>query len=375
MSFLGKIGQSLGIGDLTHKPLKALEAIVPTVAGYALGGPVGAGLGNALGQKIQGKSFLGSAEGGLETFGLATGAEALPGLASNASSYLSNLTSAPSAAASSNLAAGSDALLPQAGDAGLAQVPNINLAAQGGQLIPSGGDALTTGAGNLTGSLPGASGVTGSGLTAGLNGGDAAVASSQGIPTIGSQAASIAGKLGDTLKGLPGKALDSLAANPLQTAVSGLSLLNNNSTAKQIGEQEKVLQAQAAQTNAQVQPLLNSLTTGQLPAGAQSLIDQQTQSEITQIKNKYAQMGLSGSTMEQQEISAAGERAQSQVFTIAQQMASTGLQALGASSGISQNLLNQLMAEDKDASTAIGGLGSALAGGGADARTITLRAA
>jgi len=370
MSFLGKIGQSLGIGQLTHQPFKALEAIVPTAAGAVLGSAIpgigtsiGAGLGNALGQKIQGKSILGSAIGGLTTGGLVAGAQALPGLASDTSNYISNLTSAPSAA--SSLASGSDALLPQGADAsGFAQVPNINLASQGGQLIPA-GDSLTTGAGNLTSGLSGAGGVTGSGLTAGLTGGDAAVASSQGIPTIGSQAASIAGKLGDTLKGLPGKALDSIANNPIQAALGGMSLLNQNSVSKQIGQQEQALQAQAAESQAQVAPLLSSLSSGQLPAGAQSLIDQQTQAEITQIKSKYAQMGLAGSTMEAQEISSAHERAQSQVFTIAQQMASTGLQALGASSGISQNLLNTLMEEDKGAASAIGNLGSALAGGGA----------
>lgn len=365
MAFLGKIGKTIS-GALSH-PLQTLGPIAGGLIGTALLPGVGTALGLGAGASAALGAGLGSAAGSLATGGGLKGAllsggtagltEGLTGGLSSANRAIGNfassageslgLSGAPSAAASSNLAAGAD-LLPQA-ENGLAQVPNINLAAQGGELIPSGG-GLTTGSGNLTGS----------GLTAGLTGGDAAVAASGGTPGFGD-------KLLSGLKGIPGKALDSITSNPIQAALGATSLLNQNSVAKQIGQQEQALQAQAAQTQAQVAPLLNSLTSGQLPAGAQGLIDQQTQAEISQIRSKYAQMGLSGSTMEQQEISGAHERAQSQVFTIAQQMASTGLQALGASSGISQNLLNTLLEEDKAAASSIGNLGSALAGGGKQA--------
>jgi len=75
--------------------------------------------------------------------------------------------------------------------------------------------------------------------------------------------------------------------------------------------------------------LIPSLATGVLPPGAQTKIQNAVQDAVTSIKSKYAQMGMSGSTPEAQEISAAKARGEALSFDLADQLTKTGLSAAG----------------------------------------------
>ena len=100
--------------------------------------------------------------------------------------------------------------------------------------------------------------------------------------------------------------------------------------------------------------LIPTVSTGQLPPSAQAGIQQGLQDAISTIKSKYANLGLSGSTMEAQEISVAENAAQAQSFNEANALTQTGLQAAGVSAGqtgqaatIYSNIINTVLAQDK----------------------------
>lgn len=128
---------------------------------------------------------------------------------------------------------------------------------------------------------------------------------------------------------------------------------------------EKQLMAQAGQTNAIGSELANTINSGKLPAGAESMVQQAISDGEASIRSKYAQMGMSGSTMEAQEIQALHERAQSMRFSMASDLTKTGLTALNSSSAIYQALMQQQLQQDQNLSDSISGLAEASALGNA----------
>lgn len=160
------------------------------------------------------------------------------------------------------------------------------------------------------------------------------------------------GNLGNILASNPGAAI---AAGGL-----GLDALKGN---KQSGA-EKNLEAQAGQLNSQGQQLENYLQTGTLPAGEQAGVNQALQSVIASIKSKYASMGMSGSSAEQQDIANAQSQAQSQAAQMQEQLLSTGISETGMSSQLYQELMKNSIANDSNLSNSISNFASAAAGGG-----------
>lgn len=120
---------------------------------------------------------------------------------------------------------------------------------------------------------------------------------------------------------------------------------------------------------------LNALATGQLPPGANNVVDQLVNKQITDTKAKYASLGQTGSTMEQDALNQIQNNKGALTFQIAQQMAQTGLQAtqqslqaLGieasadnAQASIYNNLMQAQMKNNANLFTSIGNFTGALA--------------
>jgi hypothetical protein len=113
-----------------------------------------------------------------------------------------------------------------------------------------------------------------------------------------------------------------------------------------------------------------NLLSGTLPPGAEAAVSQGMQDAIATIKGRYAQMGLTGSTMEADAIAHAQEQATIQRFTIADQMAQTGVsaissatQALNLESNVYNNIMNAVLAQDQGLANAISGFANAAAFG------------
>lgn len=99
--------------------------------------------------------------------------------------------------------------------------------------------------------------------------------------------------------------------------------------------------------------LINAEQTGQLPPGQQQMVQSALSDSIAGIKAKYANMNLSGSSSEQQEISAAQERAAATTAQLATQVTGQGLTALQLSEQIYAQIANIKLQEDQGLQNAI----------------------
>jgi hypothetical protein len=172
------------------------------------------------------------------------------------------------------------------------------------------------------------------------------------------------------------------SANPMLTAGLGIGgaallggqklggLLNPNLPYQQNLENVAgANQANFQQLSAEGQTLMQPELTGQLPPGWQALIDQ----NLNQIRAQYARLGLTGSTMEQQDLATAQTTG---ALSIAQQLANSGqtlisdaTSSLGAEAGVYQNLMNARVAQDTATQQTLGSFAGALAlAGGLSAR-------
>jgi len=186
---------------------------------------------------------------------------------------------------------------------------------------------------------------------------------SSGKPTTSDIVGGIAGAGAGVLAGILGGGDKSL---PFQPELMGIS-----------GSLQGV--GQAAQGQGQVlfqegQPLINALSSGQLPPGADAVVQQMIQQQTAATKARYASIGQTGSTMEQDALNQIQNAATAQKFQIAQQMQQAGeqmtrdslsslgitAQAFGAQAGIFENLMKTQMKQDSDMNTTIGAFAGAL---------------
>lgn len=242
--------------------------------------------------------------------------------------------------------------------------PSFNLAS------PTGGGGLSSALGTgLGGSPAGATdglnldpnnnflnSVTGGANVPGVT--DALGAASGAIAPAAQAAAGAGGAAGS---GSLGGLTSFFEKNPafLMAAVGGLGSLGGN----QQTPAEKALTKQAKAANAASQGLVTAASTGQLPAGAQAAWQSALDDTLTSIKSKYANLGLSGSTMESQELSAAKERAAGLKYQMATEATQTGLQALNLSSNLYNQLMQLQLQNDNSLSSAIGNFAGAMGGG------------
>ncbi len=122
----------------------------------------------------------------------------------------------------------------------------------------------------------------------------------------------------------------------------------------------------AVQTTANA--LLPAEQTGQLPPGMQSIVSNSLADSIAAIKAKYSGMNLSGSSSEQQEISAAQERSAAETADLAMKVTQQGLNAAGLSEKIFVDIANLRISQDNGLRDAIASFaGGAGFGAGASA--------
>ena len=117
----------------------------------------------------------------------------------------------------------------------------------------------------------------------------------------------------------------------------------------------------AQQLAAQGGQLQNALN-GSLPPAAQGALNQASNSMKAHVRSQYAQMGLSGSTMEAQAMASVDETVAAQGYQMTMQLYNAGVQE----SGMANELFNQIMqtnqAQSQGLSSAVSNFAGALAG-------------
>lgn len=151
-------------------------------------------------------------------------------------------------------------------------------------------------------------------------------------------------------------------------AVGGALLMGGNKLPYQGPLTGIAQQASSAYSAGQgyAQTLEQPLVTGKLPPQAQAQVDVAKQKADAAVKSRYANLGLTGSTMEADQLALNEQNVASMQFDIEKQMADLGLRAgqqalenLKLQDTIYSNLMKQQMAADKGLSDAIGGFAKA----------------
>ena len=153
-----------------------------------------------------------------------------------------------------------------------------------------------------------------------------------------------------TIKANPGLALAGLGM--------GYDVLKGNQMPKGYAQLEQQANTLTAEANQLTQGALNNA----LPPEAQAQLDQAQNSAMQQIRSKYAQMGLSGSSMEAQAQAGVNEAMASQGYSIMQQLMSQGLSAAQAANAALTQIMNANVTQGAATSGAIGNFAGALAG-------------
>ncbi len=139
----------------------------------------------------------------------------------------------------------------------------------------------------------------------------------------------------------------------LPALLMGYSVYNGNKTPAEV----KQLQALAAQQGFSGQANeagAQAALTGQLPGSAEILVEQGLKAKQAAIRQNYAQLGMSGSSAEAQDLAYAAQAAEAERFQIGQGMAQTGFKAAGQELGMEQSLLEAILQEQTARGTALG---------------------
>ena len=178
-----------------------------------------------------------------------------------------------------------------------------------------------------------------------------------GVTAPSSTAAQVAGWLGFGPK--TANIIGNNLGTGLQVATGAGGIAMNAMNAEEASKQEKALAAAAASLGATG----TQWTAGNLPQGVKDSIAEATNSAVAATQQQYQKMGLGGSTMEAQAVSDIYNRAQQQASNTALALMQQGASA----SGVSAQLLSQLMAQqntkDTNLSNSITGYVKALSGG------------
>lgn len=158
----------------------------------------------------------------------------------------------------------------------------------------------------------------------------------------------------------------------IKGAAAGGGLLYNLLSPSPSASAEKSLKGIAGQQSAQGAQLESYLANGTLPPGAQQWVDTQTAAQKAAIRGKYATLGMSGSTVEMQELNNVDQMAASHMFEIASQLLSTGIQETNASGTLYNYLMQAQNADQKEVTDAIQNFVGSLGGSGGHGTTIQI---
>ena len=237
---------------------------------------------------------------------------------------------------------------PGTGDLGSAATGS-NAFGPTGSVTPAGTFAATyPGATNpptLTNALEGAGSVTTPGTSIGTGG--------------GFSLSSLFG--GGSQGGILGSGISTGQA--LGAALAGGGLIYDLSQKNSIPGQA-ALTSEASTLSTEAQQLQNYVTTGTLPPGVSTVLTQVQQGLVNQIKAKYASLGMSGSTAEQQDINNAALQVQSQGATEALNLMNQGVSLAKLAGQLQTTLLNTNIQQNNQTVASIGQLAAALSGGG-----------
>lgn len=385
----GEIGAGIGglEGLAEHKnPLTG--ALKGGIGGALTGGAIGFGpeLGGSLGIGIDAGDVLAGAGGGALGAGI-TGGNPITGaleggLAGGVSSQFGSQTpgstAAPSTGGGPGLSAGGIAA-PAGADL---PVPASDLNLSGGTNVSSGlpgstdlsnignnlgasssGNPLETGGNlNLGNSTDSAGGVSSGGGAASGNAGTASIV--PGATGTGTNLGDVASQVnpgGSSSGSLFSKVLGP-NASPLGVGLSGAGLAANVIQGQQAVKGEKQLEQEAGRADAQGQQLESYLQNGTLPPGLQAGVTQASNAAKATIRSRYASMGMSGSSAEQQELAQVDSNAQAQGAQMAMQLLQTGIAESGTASQLYEAIMNSTLAEEKGLGSSIANFASAAAG-------------
>ena len=119
----------------------------------------------------------------------------------------------------------------------------------------------------------------------------------------------------------------------------------------------------AGQLSTQATQLESYLSTGTLPPGVQASLNSAADSAKAAIRSRYAAMGSSGSSAEQQDLANVDTTVVSQGANIALQLLNQGVSESQLSAQLYSTILNTALQQNQNLSTAIGNFASAAAGG------------
>jgi hypothetical protein len=316
----------------------------------AVGPAIGGALGGGTGATVAGDVLAGAAGGALGS--AATGQSPLTGIIEGAASGgvagfaggVSGPTGSTGAATVSSTAGSTG------GAAGAASPGAIPTAAVGGAAL----DPTTQ---PFIGSLDvGAPAATGGSFTPGAA---PAATAADAAPVTGPQdfSGGGAGGVSGAINNLFGHLVDNPAIL-LGGGILGAEALMGN---KPVPAQQQVQKAAGEQ--ASVGRTLESYSlSGTLPSGLQEIVNQNTNAGVAAVKSRYAELGLSGSTMEAQAIQQIHEAAAGQTAQIANQLLSQGAQFTSMSNQELSQLLQTQLAQETGLQTAIANFAGALAG-------------
>jgi hypothetical protein len=210
--------------------------------------------------------------------------------------------------------------------------------------LPTGGDTFAA-------NPAGAGGLPGGGPSSFLSPG-----TDQALPGVtGGSSADIASGGGSGVSGFISKNWPALAG----AGILGVEALSS----KQPLPQEQALQANATQAAGQSAALEAPLQTGILPPGAQQAVSAATASSKAAAKSNFASLGLSGSTMEAQQMQAIDRNAAAQTFQIADSLLSKGIDLSKLSAQDLTQLLDEQLKQDQQFTGALTQFAGGLAGG------------
>lgn len=354
-------------------------AFAPATGGLSLLAPAALGVADAAqGNWLGALGNAGAAVGGyLAEPAIAGGEASLFGGAAPAAAS----AAAPVAGGLGAGASGADVLAGGAIDSGAADIGigatgaaagGPTAGALGGAAGGTGGTALSLGGGASgasggaalnAGTLTAPAATTASGVTApstsallGSGGGatSTAAANLTGVPFTAAQAptglSGVAGDIGGFLSENKGLILPAaaLGASALMTPKPPAAQSGQNAAGSEVGG---------------IASQLSGAASGTLPPGYESMVDSALQDSITQIKSRYSALGLSGSTMEAQDIAAANERAVSERANLASGLTTQAIQAAGLQNQIYGQIAQQQTQQDNALQTALANFAGAAAGG------------
>lgn len=323
----GNIGQGAAIGGL--------GGFGGSVAGDL-------GVGQSLGIGADAGEAIGGAIGGLAGNAITGGKNPLTGLVGGA-------------------AAGFGA--PSGGTPG----PNMPALASAGSSAAT-SSTLSSGLGNITGgggspdltALPGTFDSTVGGGASPIPGLSTAPATAAAAPAAGSASS---GGVSGILNTLGKNAVNSVTKNPLESINSVLGIIQQNQAQGALNKEVKQAENLITSNNAQASGLESALFTGQLPPGAQAAVKQATQAAKAAVRSKYASLGLTGSSMEAQDIANVDQQASSQIFSLASDLYKTGISQSGLSAQLYDAILQAQGGLANESRNALTNYAAAIGGG------------